>query len=117
MSKPLRVGILGGGQLGRMLLQSAANYHVVTYVLESGSHPPASSLCDYFVEGDIKDYQTVYNFGKLVDVLTIEIENVNLEALFKLEEEGVKIYPKPSALKIFKNSFTKTMAFQLPLFI
>ncbi len=103
MAQALRIGILGGGQLGRMLLQSAANYPVVTYVLESGSNPPASSLCHYFVEGDIKDYNTVYHFGKLVDVLTIEIEHVNLEALFKLEEEGLKIYPRPAALKIIKD--------------
>ena len=103
MNKPLRIGILGGGQLGRMLLQTAANYHVETFVLESGTNPPASSLCHHFVEGDIKDYDAVYRFGKLVDVLTIEIENVNLEALFKLEEEGLKIYPRPNALKIIKN--------------
>jgi 5-(carboxyamino)imidazole ribonucleotide synthase len=103
MSKPLRIGILGGGQLGRMLLQTAANYHVETFVLEAGKNPPASSLCHYFVEGDIKDYDTVYRFGKLVDALTIEIENVNLEALFKLEEEGLKIYPRPQALKIIKD--------------
>lgn len=103
MSEPLRIGILGGGQLGRMLLQCAANYPVVSYVLEQGNNPPASSLCDNFVEGDIKDYDTVYRFGKLVDVLTIEIENVNLEALFKLEEEGLKIYPRPHALKIIKD--------------
>ncbi len=103
MAQPLRIGILGGGQLGRMLLQSAANYQVVTYVLESGSHPPAASLCHYFVEGDIKDYDAVYRFGKLVDVLTIEIEHVNLEALFKLEEEGLKIFPRPAALKIIKD--------------
>jgi 5-(carboxyamino)imidazole ribonucleotide synthase len=86
-----------------MLLQNAANYHVETYVLESGTNPPASSLCHHFIEGDIKDYETVYRFGKMVDVLTIEIENVNLEALFRLEEEGLKIYPRPSALKIIKD--------------
>ena len=103
MNKPLRVGILGGGQLGRMLLQTAANYHVETFVLETGANPPASSLCHYFIEGDIKDHDTVYKFGKQVDVLTIEIENVNLEALFKLEEEGLKIYPRPHALKIIKD--------------
>ncbi|MCX6199612.1 MAG: 5-(carboxyamino)imidazole ribonucleotide synthase [Bacteroidetes bacterium] len=98
-----KIGILGGGQLGRMLLQNAANYHVTTYVLESGKKPPASSLCHYFIEGDIKDYETVYAFGKLVDTLTIEIENVNLEALFKLEEEGLKLFPRPHALKIIKD--------------
>lgn len=89
--------------MGRMLLQSAANYHVETYVLESGHNPPASSLAQHFVEGNIKDYDTVYRFGKMVDVLTIEIEHVNLDALFKLEEEGLKIYPRPSALKIIKD--------------
>ena len=98
-----RIGILGGGQLGRMLLQVAANYHVETFVLESGNNPPASSLCHHFIEGDIKNYDTVYNFGKLVDVLTIEIEHVNIEALFKLEEEGLKIFPHPQALKIIKD--------------
>lgn len=99
----MRIGILGGGQLGRMLLEEAVNYPVETYVLESGKNPPAASLCHHFVEGDIRDYDTVYRFGKLVEVLTIEIENVNLEALFKLEEEGLKIYPRPQALKIIKD--------------
>lgn len=103
MQKPLRIGILGGGQLGRMLLQTAANYHVETFVLEWGKNPPASSLCHHFIEGDIKNFEAVYNFGKQVDVLTIEIENVNLEALFKLESEGLKIFPKPEALKIIKD--------------
>ena len=103
MNKPLRIGILGGGQLGRMLLQSAANYHVETFVLESGSNPPASSLCHHFIEGDIKNFDAVYAFGKKVDVLTIEIENVNLDALFKLEEEGLNIIPRPHALKIIKD--------------
>ncbi|HWB62197.1 MAG TPA: 5-(carboxyamino)imidazole ribonucleotide synthase [Chitinophagales bacterium] len=103
MNSPLKIGILGGGQLGRMLLQNAANYHVETWVLELGKTPPASSLCHRFVEGDIKDYQTVYNFGKQVDVLTIEIEHVNLEALFVLEKEGLKVFPTPAALKIIKD--------------
>jgi len=100
---PLKIGILGGGQLGRMLLQSAANYHVETFVLESGANPPASSLCHHFIEGDIRDYDTVYAFGKKVDVLTIEIENVNVEALYKLEAEGVKVIPKPSVLHTIKD--------------
>ncbi len=103
MNKPLRIGILGGGQLGRMLLQSAANYNVETFVLESGKNPPASSLCHHFIEGDINNYESVYNFGKKVDVLTIDIEHVNLDALFKLEEEGIKIFPRPRTLKIIKD--------------
>ena len=77
LKSPLKIGILGGGQLGRMLLQSAANYNVETFVLESDPDAPASSLCHHFVGGDIRDYETVYAFGKMVDVLTIEIENVN----------------------------------------
>lgn len=101
--KPLKIGILGGGQLGRMLLQSAANYHVETYVLESGHNPPASSLCHHFVSGDIRDFDTVYAFGKSVDVMTIEIENVNVEALFLLESEGVRIVPKPAVLQTIKD--------------
>ncbi|MGV3765870.1 MAG: 5-(carboxyamino)imidazole ribonucleotide synthase [Chitinophagaceae bacterium] len=99
----IKAGILGGGQLGRMLLQQAANYHVETYVLENDEACPAAHLCHHFVKGDIRDYDTVYRFGKKVDVLTIEIESVNLEALEQLEKEGVKVYPKPAALRIIKN--------------
>jgi 5-(carboxyamino)imidazole ribonucleotide synthase len=99
----LKVGILGGGQLGRMLLQAAANYPVETHVLENDDECPAAHLCRYFIKGDIRDHDTVYNFGKSLDAITIEIENVNVEALEKLETEGVKIYPKPSILRIIKN--------------
>ena len=77
----LKVGILGGGQLGRMLLQAAANYPVETYVLENEADCPAAHLCHHFTKGDIRDFDAVFNFGKNVDVLTIEIENVNVEAL------------------------------------
>ncbi len=106
-SGQLKVGILGGGQLGRMLLQAAANYVVETYVLENDEHCPAAHLCHHFTKGDIKDFDTVYNFGRGLDALTIEIEAVNIEALEKLESEGVKIYPKPSAIKIIKNKITQ----------
>ena len=99
----LKVGILGGGQLGRMLLQAAANYPVETHVLENDDECPAAHLCRYFIKGDIRDFDAVYNFGKPLDAITIEIENVNIDALEKLESEGVKIYPKPSVLRIIKN--------------
>ena len=99
----LKVGILGGGQLGRMLLQAAANYPVETFVLENDAECPAAHLCHHFTKGDIKDYAAVYNFGRNLDAITIEIENVNVEALEKLEAEGVKVYPKPSVLKTIKN--------------
>jgi 5-(carboxyamino)imidazole ribonucleotide synthase len=97
------IGILGGGQLGRMLLQAAINYPVQTHVMENDTQCPSAHLCHHFTKGDIKNFDDVYNFGKDLDALTIEIENVNVEALEKLESEGVKIYPKPSALKTIKN--------------
>lgn len=99
----IKAGILGGGQLGRMLLQAAANYVVETYVLENDENCPAAHLCHHFIKGDIKDFDTVYNFGKGLDVLTIEIEAVNVDALEKLEQEGVRIIPKPSTIKTIKN--------------
>ncbi len=98
-----KIGILGGGQLGRMLLQAAANYPVETFILENDPKCPAAHLCHHFTKGDIKNFDDVYAFGKTVDALTIEIENVNTEALEKLEAEGIKIYPKPSVLKTIKN--------------
>ncbi|MEJ7626776.1 MAG: 5-(carboxyamino)imidazole ribonucleotide synthase [Ferruginibacter sp.] len=99
----VKAGILGGGQLGRMLLQAAINYPVETFVMENDPECPAAHLCHHFIEGDIKNFDDVYKFGKSVDVLTIEIENVNEEALLKLEEEGLRIYPRPRTLQLIKN--------------
>ena len=98
-----KTGILGGGQLGRMLLQAAANYPVETYLMEKDNECPAAHLCHHFTKGDIKDFDAVYNFGKALNAITIEIENVNVEALEKLESEGIKVYPRPSVLHIIKN--------------
>lgn len=98
-----KIGILGGGQLGKMLLQAAANYPVITHVLENDENCPAAHVCHHFIKGDIKNYEDVYQFGKSLDALTIEIESVNIDALQKLEEEGVKIYPNVSALRTIKN--------------
>ncbi len=99
----IKVGILGGGQLGRMLLQAAANYPVETYLMENETDCPAAHLCHHFTKGDIKNFEDVYQFGKGLDAITIEIESVNEDALEKLEREGVRIYPKPSALRTIKN--------------
>jgi len=99
----VKAGILGGGQLGRMLLQAAANYPVETYVMENDEDSPAAHLCHHFIKGDIRDFDDVYRFGKDLQALTIEIESVNEEALEKLEAEGVKIYPRPAALRTIKN--------------
>ena len=102
-----KVGILGGGQLGRMLLQASANYVVETFVMENDENCPAAHLCHHFTKGDIQDYDQVVNFGKDLDTITIEIEAVNVEALEELERRGVRVYPKPSAIKIIKNKITQ----------
>ncbi len=102
-----KVGILGGGQLGRMLIQAGANYPVSIFILENDSNCPAAALSKNFVKGDIKNFDDVYNFGKDLDVVTIEIESVNLEALEKLEAEGKKIYPNTAALKIIKSKIAQ----------
>lgn len=102
-----KIGILGGGQLGRMLLQAAANYPVQTFVLEKEGGCSAAHLCHHFLLGDITNFDDVYNFGKKVDALTIEIENVNTDALEQLEREGVTIFPTPAALKIIKNKIAQ----------
>jgi 5-(carboxyamino)imidazole ribonucleotide synthase len=99
----LKVGILGGGQLGRMLLQAAANYPVETFLMENDPECPAAHLCHHFVKGDIRNFEDVYQFGKDLNALTIEIESVNDEALEKLENEGVSVYPRPKALRIIRN--------------
>lgn len=99
----LKAGILGGGQLGRMLLQAAANYPVETYLMENDENAPAAHLCHHFTKGDIRNFDDVYNFGKDLDAITIEIESVNEDALEKLQSEGVKVYPSPAALRIIKN--------------
>src|SRR6478752_3164704 len=98
-----KAGILGGGQLGRMLLQAAANYPVETFVMENDAECPSAHLCHHFIKGDINNFDDVYAFGKNLDAITIEIEAVNVDALEKLEAEGVKVFPKPAALRIIKN--------------
>lgn len=86
-----------------MLLQAAANYPVETYVMENDSQCPAAHLSHHFIKGDIRNFEDVYEFGKNLDAITIEIESVNEEALQELENAGVRIYPKPSVLAIIKN--------------
>ena len=99
----MKVGILGGGQLGRMLLQEAANYPVTVSVMEKDPACPAAKLCHHFTIGDITNYDDVLAFGKDLDAITIEIENVNVEALFELEKRGCRVYPTPAALSTIKN--------------
>lgn len=89
--------------MGRMLLQAAANYTVETFVMENDPECPSAHLCHHFVSGDINDFDAVYNFGKNLDAITIEIEAVNVDALAKLESEGVKVFPNSEAIKTIKS--------------
>jgi 5-(carboxyamino)imidazole ribonucleotide synthase len=102
-SSKFKLGILGGGQLGKMILYSTRKFDIYTCVLDPNKDAPARLACDEFTVGDLLDYDTVIHFGKNVDILTIEIENVNVEALEKLENEGVKVYPSPKTLKTIQN--------------
>ena len=102
-SSDFKLGILGGGQLGRMLLTETQKFDIHTSILDGNKNAPCSEICNTFVVGDLLDFDAVYNFGKTVDLLTIEIEKVNLDALDKLEEEGVAIYPKPKDLRIIQS--------------
>lgn len=97
------LGILGGGQLGKMLLYTTRKWDIKTSVLDPKENAPARLACDSFTKGDLTNFQAVYDFGKKVDVLTIEIEKVNVKALEKLSQEGVKVYPQPHVLKTIQN--------------
>lgn len=107
-----KIGILGGGQLGRMLLQAAANYPVETFVLETDAQCPSAHLCHHFVLGDIQNYDDVFDFGKGLDAITIEIESVNIFALENLEKRGVKVFPSVAALKTIKNKALQKKFYQ-----
>ena len=97
------IGILGGGQLGKMLLYDTRKWDIKTKVLDNNPNAPAKLSCDEFHVGDLMDYQTVLNFAKNIDVLTIEIENVNVQALEEIEKKGIKVYPQPNVLAIIQN--------------
>lgn len=102
-AKDFKLGILGGGQLGRMLIQEAVNYDIRVHVLDPAADAPCSKIAHEFTQGSFNDFETVYQFGKDKDLVTIEIENVNIEALKKLESEGVKVFPQPRVLEIIKD--------------
>ena len=102
-SSDFKLGILGGGQLGKMLLFDTRKFDIQTYVLDPSEEAPSKIACNHFVQGDLMDFDTVYNFGKKVDVLTFEIELVNLDALVQLEAEGLPVYPSPKTLKLIQN--------------
>ena len=118
-----RLGILGGGQLGRMFIQEAINYNISISILDPDPNAPCKNICDSFEVGSLGDYQTVYDWGKNLDLITIEIEKVNIDALEDLEKEGVVVYPQPRIIRLiqdkglqkqfFKENDIPTAPFQL----
>lgn len=97
------IGILGGGQLGKMTLEVSNKWGIKIYILDPDENCPSKSLCNKFFQGDLMDFNTVYNFGKEVDIITIEIENINVEALEQLKKENKIVYPQPQVLKIVQD--------------
>ena len=97
------LGILGGGQLGKMLLQVTSRLSIKTNVLDPSEDSPCKNLCAEFTKGNLMDFESVYNFGKACDLVTYEIEHINVDALEKLEKEGIKVFPNSSTLRIIQD--------------
>jgi 5-(carboxyamino)imidazole ribonucleotide synthase len=111
-SSEFTLGILGGGQLGKMLLYETRKFDIKTNVIDPSKEAPCKIACDHFEIGDLMDFDTVYNFGKKVDVLTFEIELVNIEALEKLENEGIIVYPSSKTLRNINDKITQKQFYQ-----
>jgi len=108
----LKLGILGGGQLGRMLIQEAINYNLTSLVLDPDPEAPCKHIANYFECGSITDFDTVYNFGKKADIITIEIEKVNIEALDQLEKEGKLVYPQARVIRLIQDKGVQKQFFK-----
>ncbi len=108
----INIGILGGGQLGRMLIQHAINLNLNISVLDPDKNAPCKHLVKKFTLGNLNDFETVYDFGKDKDLITIEIENVNVEALKALEKEGKKVYPQPHIIEMIQDKGLQKMFYQ-----
>lgn len=102
-SSNFKLGILGGGQLGKMLLYETLRYDIYTKVMDPNENAPCKNICNEFVIGDLTDYDDVVRFGEKMDVITIEIENVNTNALEYLESQGKKVFPSSKTLRIIQN--------------
>ena len=111
-SSNFTLGILGGGQLGKMLLYETRKFDIKTSVLDPSKNAPCKIACDTFEVGDLMDFETVYNFGKKVDVLTFEIEHVNIDALEALEKEGITVYPSSNTLRNINDKITQKKFYQ-----
>ncbi len=111
-SSDFKLGILGGGQLGKMMLYDTRKYDIQTHILDPNPEAPCKIACDHFQQGNLMDYQTVYDFGKKVDVLTFEIETVNVQALKQLEKEGKKVYPSSKTLETIQNKGVQKLFYE-----
>lgn len=108
----LKLGILGGGQLGRMLIQEAINYNLTTLVLDPDAEAPCKNIANKFECGSITDFDTVYNFGKKADIITIEIEKVNIDALEQLEKEGKLVFPQSRVIRLIQDKGVQKQFFK-----
>lgn len=106
------LGVLGGGQLGRMLIQSAINYNQDIHILDPDPNAPCNDISQKFTVGSLKDFDIVYAFGQACDVITVEIENVNTEALEKLRSEGKQVYPQPEILRLIQDKRAQKQFYQ-----
>ncbi len=106
------IGILGGGQLGLMLIQAAIDWNLAIHCLDPDPEAPCRDLCTWFETGSLTDFDTVYRFGQSVDVLTIEIERVNVEALEALEREGKRVFPQPSVIRAIQDKRVQKQFFR-----
>ncbi|MGB1294382.1 MAG: 5-(carboxyamino)imidazole ribonucleotide synthase [Flavobacteriales bacterium] len=102
-SENFKIGVLGGGQLGRMLFQASLDLDIHLYFMDPAINAPCSRVSTHFSQGSLTDYDAVYNFGKNKDIVTIEIEHVNTKALKDLEKEGVKIFPQPHIIELIQD--------------
>ena len=107
-----RIGILGGGQLGRMLIQAGIDYNLSIAILDPDPDAPCRGLTNRFTTGKLTDFETVYRFGKDCDMLTIEIENVNVEALKKLQDEGKQVYPQPEIISLIQDKAAQKLFYK-----
>lgn len=121
VTSEFKLGIIAGGQLGKLIALAASNWDVKTYILDNDEHCPASTVCTRYVKGNPTDFESVYQFGKMVDMLTFEMENININALIKLKNEGRIINPDPEILRIVQDKglqkeFYKKNKIQTPAF-
>ena len=106
------LGIIGGGQLGKMMLQYCSTIGIKTRVYDSSELSVCSDICSSLDIGDFHDYDKLMEFGRKCSIITFEIENICINALEDLEKEGIIVFPKPNILKIIQNKYSQKMFFK-----